>query len=213
MSRAVDPALHTAVLAALEGALNRALALSPRRGAELAPFADQVFALHCTSPEIDVYLHPRDGGIRLSGVHDGPVTASLRGEAADFAQLARAADPAATLINGELELQGDSAPLLELQKVLSTIDVDWEAPLVDTLGDVAGHQLAQLLRGAFGWSREAARSLARQVGEYIHEEARLSPPRAELEDFCADVRELDERVNRLQSRTARLRRQLDKLRS
>ena len=212
MSRAVDPALQTAVLAALEGALNRALALSPRRGGELSPFAGQVFALHCTAPEIDVYLHPGDGGIRLTGVHDGPVTTSLRGEAADFAQLARAPDPAAALINGELELQGDSAPLLELQKVLSTIDMDWEAPLVAVLGDVAGHQLAQLLRGSFSWSREAARSLARQVGEYIHEEARLSPPRAELEDFCADVRELDERVNRLQSRTARLRRQLDKLR-
>ena len=51
MSRAVDPALQTAALAALEGALNRALTLSPRRGGELAPFAGQVFALHCTAPE------------------------------------------------------------------------------------------------------------------------------------------------------------------
>ena len=53
------------------------------------------------------------------GIHEGPVTTSVRGEASDFAELATAKDPAATLINGALELQGDSAPLIELQKTLA----------------------------------------------------------------------------------------------
>ena len=52
------------------------------------------------------------------------MTASLRGEAADFAELARAPDPAAALINGELELQGDSAPLIELAESAVAIDVE-----------------------------------------------------------------------------------------
>ena len=50
------------------------------------------------------------------GVYEGPVTTSVRGVASDFAELATAKDPAATLINGRLELRGDSAPLIELQK-------------------------------------------------------------------------------------------------
>lgn len=212
MSAAPDPALRTAAIAALEAALNRGLRLAPRSGAELAPFAGEVFALHCSTPRLDIYLHPRDGGLRLTGHHDGPVTTSLRGEAADFAELASSRDPAATLINGGLELAGDSAPLIELQKVLSRLELDWEAPLVETLGDVAGHQLAEVLRHGFAWSRQAAGSLTRQLEEFIHEEARLSPPRLELEDFYGDVRELEQRVERLESRTARLRRQLDKLR-
>lgn len=210
MSAPVDPTLQTAALAALEAAINRALALTPRGGAELAPFDGQVFALHCTAPAADIYLHPGARGIRLSGMHEGPVTTSIRGQAGDFTALATSGDPAATLINGNLELEGDSAPLIALQKVLSSLDIDWEAPLVSTLGDVAGHQLAQMLRGAFSWGRQAADSLARQLEEFIHEEARLSPPRLEVEDFYADVRELGHRVDRLQLRVERLRRQLDK---
>jgi ubiquinone biosynthesis protein UbiJ len=212
MTAAIDPTLHTAALAVLETALNRALALSPGSTDELAPLADCVFALHCAAPELDIYLHPGADGIRLTGVHEGPVTTSVRGRAADFTELATSTDPAATLINGNLELDGDSAPLIELQQILAALDMDWEAPLVNTLGDVAGHQLAELLRGAFAWGKQATASLTRQLEEFIHEEARLSPPRLEVEDFYRDVQELGLRVDRLQSRTERLRRRLHTLR-
>jgi ubiquinone biosynthesis protein UbiJ len=208
----ISPTLKTAGLAALEQAVNRALALAPAGQAELSQLAGQVFALHCTAPALDVYLQPTGDGVRLMGHYDGETTTSLRGEASDFAELATADDPAATLINGGLEVGGDSAPLLRLQQIVSRLDVDWEAPLVDTFGDVAGHQLAQTLRGAAGWGRQAGASLTRQLSEFIHEEARLAPPRLELEDFYQDVGKLSERVERLQSRAERLRRRMDRLR-
>lgn len=211
MSGDINPTIHTAALAALESAVNRALELSAGSVDALAPLDGCVFALHCTSPHIDVYLEPVDNGIRLMGIYDGPVTTSIRGEASDFTELATSTDPAATLINGKLELAGDSAPLIELQKTLSHLDVDWEAPLVDTLGDVAGHQAAEILRGAFRWGKQAGDSLSRQLEEFIHEEARLSPPRLELEDFYRDVQELGIRVERLQSRARRLRKKLHEM--
>lgn len=208
MAEGINPTLHTAGLAGLESAINRALALAPGGASVLSGLQGQVFALHCTAPAVDVFLQPVADGIRLMGIYDGPVTTSIRGEAADFAELATATDPAATLINGHLELRGDSSALIALQQSLSTLEIDWEAPLVDALGDVAGHQLATLLRGAFSWSRQAASSLTRQLDEFIHEEARLSPPRLELEDFYRDVRDLDLRVERLASRIERARRKL-----
>jgi ubiquinone biosynthesis protein UbiJ len=212
MKGGVDPTLHTAALAALEAGLNRALALSPGTTTQLAALQDCVFALRCTAPALDFYLHPGAQGIRLTGVHYGPITTSIRGTASDFTELASADDPTATLINGGLALEGDSAPLIELQHILSTLDVDWEAPLVTAFGDVAGHQLAQMLRHAFGWGRQASSGLTRQLAEFIHEEARLSPPPLEVEDFFRDVQELEMRVDRLESRTERLRRRLQKLR-
>jgi ubiquinone biosynthesis protein UbiJ len=212
MSGDINPTLHTAAIAALETALNRALQLAPHSAAGLGQLSDCVFALHCTSPSLDVYLQPAADGIRLMGLYDGPVTTSVRGEASDFTELVTSTDPTATLINGQLELQGDSAPLIELQQILATLDIDWEAPLVSTLGDVAGHQVAQMLRGAFAWGKQASGSLARQLDEFIHEEARLTPPRLELEDFYRDVQELGLRVDRLQSRTDRMRQRLQKLR-
>ena len=178
----------------------------------MARLEDCVFALHCTAPSLEIYLHPGAQGIRLTGVHSGPVTTSVTGEASDFTELATSSDPTATLINGGLELEGDSAPLIELQQILATLDMDWEAPLVTTLGDVAGHQLAQMLRSAFAWGRQASASMSRQLEEFIHEEARLSPPRLEVEDFYRDVRELEHACDRLQSRTERLRQRLQTLR-
>lgn len=213
MSAAIDPALQTAALAALEKALNSALDLAPGGRAKLAALEGRVFALHCTAPPLDVYLLPERERLRLMGVYEGPVTTSVRGVASDFAELATAADPAAALINGRLALHGDSAPLIELQKILAGLEVDWEAPLVRALGDVAGHQLAQTLRAAFSWGRQATDSLNRQLDEFIHEEARLSPPRLELEDFYREVQELGLRVDRLESRTRRLRKRLQQLRS
>ncbi len=208
MAEGINPTLHTAGLAALESTLNRALDLAPGAAAALAPLDGQVFALHCTAPALDVYLQPLESGIRLMGVYEGDVTTSIRGEASDFSELAMSSDPAATLINGKLALRGDSSALIELQRALSSLEIDWEAPLVDSLGDVAGHQVATVLRGAFSWGQQAASSLGRQIEEFIHEEARLSPPKLELEDFYRDVRELDLRVERLGSRLQRARRKL-----
>ena len=211
MIGSIDPALYTAGLAALETTLNRALELAPQSREELARLEDSVIALQCTAPELQVFLQPDSKGIRIMGAYDGPVTTRVCGVASDFAELVTAVDPAATLINGQLELSGDSAPLLELQKILAGLDMDWEAPLVDTLGDIAGHQLAQLLRATYGWGRQASSGLRRQLDEFIHEEARLSPPRLELEDFYRDIQALDLQVERLESRTRRLRKRLRQL--
>jgi len=209
---AIDPTVQTAALAALEVALERALSLAPGADDALEPLHGQVFALHCTAPEVDIYLLPGADGIRINGHYEGPVTTRLRGALSEFTALATAEDPAATLINGGLELKGDSAPLLELQRIVTGLDVDWEAPLVDVFGDVAGHQLASSLRSAARWSRQAGGGLARQLEEFIHEEARFSPPRLELEDFYRDVQDLGLRVDRLASRMARLKRKLQGLR-
>lgn len=207
----IDPALQTAALAALEAALNHALSLAPKALELLQPQHGNVFALHCTAPSVSAFLHITETGVRLAGIHEGSVTTSITGAAADFQELATSSDPTATLINGGLELEGDSAPLIELQKILSGLDMDWEAPLVDTLGDVAGHQIAALLRHAFSWGQQASRSLQRQLGEFIHEEARLCPPALELEDFYTDVKSLVQRVERAMSRADRLQARIARL--
>lgn len=211
MNGSIDPTLQTAALAALEAGLNRALSLAPATARQLESQSGNVYALHCLSPPIDAYLHIVEQGVRLASIHDGNVTTSITGKAGDFRELATSRDPTASLINGGLELEGDSAPLIELQKILSGLEMDWEAPLVDTLGDVAGHQIAQLLRHAFSWGQQASQSLERQLGEFIHEEARLCPPKLELEDFYTDVTALVQRVERLQSRSKRLQARIARL--
>jgi len=200
----INPTLHTGAIATLEAAANRALSLDPTGAERLAALSGKVFRLDCTSPELDIYLVPEAGKLKFMGYWDGEVTTAIRGSAADFADLAGASDPTTALINGAIELEGDSAPLIELQQVISGLDLDWEAPLVDTFGDIAGHQLAEGLRGLFSWGRQASASISRQLEEFIHEEARLSPPRQEVEDFYTDLEQLNQRVDRLQARMRKL---------
>ncbi|MGB0765090.1 MAG: ubiquinone biosynthesis accessory factor UbiJ, partial [Luminiphilus sp.] len=112
------------------------------------------------------------------------------------------------LINSDLEILGNTSPLLALQALVSRMQPDWEAPLVEALGDVAGHQLANLLRGIFRWGQASSKSLRRQLSEFILEEGQLSPPAAELEHFFEQVTALGLRVDRLESRLQRLARRL-----
>ena len=203
--------IQLACLAGLEAAMNRALDLDPRAQKSIADLQGKVFHLKCTKPELELFLHPQAHGVRLTGIWEGEVSTAIAGEAADFAELASSSDAAASLINGKLELHGDSAPLIELQGILSRLDMDWEAPLVDAFGDVVGHQLAQGLRGLFGWGRQAAGSIHRQVEEFIIEEARLTPSRLEVEDFYQDVQALSQKVERMQAKAEKLVKDLEPL--
>jgi ubiquinone biosynthesis protein UbiJ len=213
MTEVRAPTLHTAGLAALERAANAALELSPHSKRALAALSGQVVALECTKPALTVFISSDDSGqLRIQGLHEGEVATRVRGTAGDFAELAGSEDPAATLINGGLSLEGSSATLIAMQQVFSELDVDWEAPLVRVLGDVAGHQLAQMLRGALAWSAQASRSLQRQLSEFALEEAALTPPRLALEDFYRDVRRLEERSERLERQLARARERVARLR-
>lgn len=205
-----DPAVISAVAASLEAAVNRALELAPSARKDLAELGGTLLIIECTSPRVDIFIAiESDGALNIRAYSEAKATTCVRGSLEDFLGLATAEDPAATLINSNLEIIGNSAPLIALQQIITHMDIDWEAPLVDLLGDVAGHQLAQMLRNVFSWGQGAGKSLRRQLSEFILEEGRLSPPKAELEHFYSEVQSVSLRVDRLQSRLTRLAKRLN----
>ncbi|MEL0190756.1 MAG: SCP2 sterol-binding domain-containing protein [Halieaceae bacterium] len=209
MSRGHDPAVITAVLAAVETTINKGLSLAPVAKRDLGDLAGTVIGIECTSPEVAItaIVEP-SGQLGLSHYSERTMDTKVRGSLEDFVGLATAEDPAAALINGGLELVGNTAPLIAVQQIITTMDLDWEAPLVDTLGDVMGHQIAVVLRGLFRWGKASAESFKRQLSEFILEEGRLTPPAAELDDFYEQIEQLGLRVDRLQSRVQKLARRI-----
>ena len=203
--------LNAAALAALERAINGALAMDRLGAARIAALRSQVFALHCSVPAFDVFVIPGDSGVRLLGHYEGRASCSVSGAASDFVALLGATDKASTLVNGALRIAGDSAPLLELQKALAGLDLDWEQRLGVLLGDIPAHQIGRAVRGSVRWGRGTHDSLLRHVEEFIHEEARLAPPRLEVEDFFGDLRALAQGSERLQASTRRLARRISAL--
>lgn len=200
-----DPALLSAALSAAQHTLNQAIALAPKSHQELDALSGSLLGVEITSLDLTLYIDMVSGTeVRLMMHCERATDAFVRGSAEDFVALATSDDPAATLINSGIELEGRSTRLINLQQVISKMDVDWEAPLVEALGDVTGHQLAQALRKCFHWSEGALASLKRQLSEYLLEEGQLTPPKAELEHFYDGVQSLSMRVERAQQQVEKL---------
>jgi ubiquinone biosynthesis accessory factor UbiJ len=67
-------------------------------------------------------------------------------------------------------------------------------------------QIGKLARGVTGWGLDAADRLSCSMAEYLQEESRELPSRAEVEGFLDAVDELAGAVDRLEARLGRLER-------
>lgn len=206
-----SPTLHSAALGALETAINQALKLDPSTRAALAGLEGKLFRLEISGTGLDIFIMPLAEGVQLSGQFDGNVDTHVNGTITDFVELITSDDAPSTLINGGITLQGDSAPLLELQSILHKLDLDWESALADVIGDVPAHQIGRLARKGINFGRKTADSLQRQIDEYLHEEARVLPTSTELKGFYEDVTKLNLAAERLDARVQRMQKKLDEL--
>lgn len=196
--------LNTAAMAGLERAINAALGMDARTQESIGKLAGKVLKIEITVPALCAFVIPGTAGVRVAGHHEERPDCTVSGASSDFIALLLAADKPAALVNGKLKVAGDSALLLSLEQALATLDVDWEQPLATVIGDVPAHQVGRLARGSAEFGRRARSSFERHLEEFIHEEARLAPPRAEVEDFFADLRALANRSARLEAGLRRL---------
>ena len=199
------PKLPTAAVALVERSILAALSLDPTASAKLAALGERAFHLQLTSPELDIYLLTHGDTLSLQQNYAGDVTVSLKGSLSEFIQVAQAEDSASALINGAVELHGDSAPLLELQRLIGQLDLDWEAPLVRLLGDVAGHQLAEAIRRSHRWGSDSRSALRYQLEDFLKEESDLLVAEWHIEQFSRDINQLRSDTDRLQARLRRAR--------
>ena len=207
-----DPAVIAGVCLVAESAIMQAVSLSTGTTEQLKTLHPLTVGVSCSRPLLDVFVSiDADGAISIASYREEASTVTLAGSWKDFVGVAAADDPASALINGNIRISGDTAPLLKLQNIVSDLDIDWEAPLARTLGPVAGHQLATVIRAFTRTSQNTHHRLKRQLSEFILEEGRLSPPHAEQSAFFSSVDDLVLRVDRADSRLKRIKKRLTAL--
>ena len=202
-SETLDPTVVVGILAAAEGAINRALKYAPKTQADLAKLTGQSIKIAIHQPEFQLTCllgYP----IKLQSIAESKPNASVEGNLSDYLTIVSSDDPAIALINGDLTIGGDSRLLQQLQRLLGELDIDWEAPIAAVTGDVVGHQIGRSLRGILAWGKTSRASIERQLKEFIIEEARLSPSEAELCDFYDDIRRLQQTIDRVDAKIKRL---------
>ena len=122
------------------------------------------------------------------------VTASLPADAPLRLLTERAALIAGARISGSAELAES------LSFVLRNLRWDVESDLAEVVGDVAARRLTMGGRQFAQWQGEQLKNLALNVAEYFTEEAPTIARRQDVTAFCGDVREVEERLKRLEKR-------------
>lgn len=191
------------LLPILEDAGNRLLRLDPETLKRLGDLQGRSLCIEFRDLGRRLYLEPSEAGFRLHAESATPPHVTLRGEFTTFVRLALDGARRGP-VPGELEIQGDVALGQKFQAVLHEIDLDWEEPLARLFGDPVGHALGRAVRTAYAWQVQAAKTFAQNAAEYLQEETRLAPVRAEVDTFLDAVDILRSDVDRLAARIQRL---------
>ncbi len=201
--------LQNDIVAVAEIGANRLLGYDEDALAGCRELQGQVIALEITDLEFESFCHPGVWGIRLSrNPPPRDVDARISGRLAALIELVASDDQAATSMRERVRFDGDVAVAQKLQRVLATLDIDWQEILADYTGDRIAFQLHQGLSRFGRRLRGNLDSVLMTSSEYLREEARLTPTRTEFGQFAAELTRLKHDVARSE---ARLRALLDRL--
>jgi ubiquinone biosynthesis protein UbiJ len=104
----------------------------------------------------------------------------------------------------EIDMRGDMELAQEVSFLLRNLRWDAEEDLARVVGDIAAHRIAEGARAFSRAAREAGGRGARAAAEYWTEESPLIASRVKVASFVDDVARLDEDLERLAKRVARL---------
>lgn len=194
--------LTIAALASAEKMINAALRYDPATRIGLAQLEGKIIALQITTPDITIFAMPMDDELRLMGNWDGDVDTRISGSLLALAQLSQT--EIHNLKDSGVTVMGDLLLLADIQRLVKNLDIDWEEMLSQFTGDIIGHQTAQLVRAKAGWAKDRAKNGQRLTREFLTEELRALPGKAELNDFYQQVDELRLAVDRAAARLERL---------
>lgn len=199
----VTTLLQTALLAALETALNQAIALDPAAGNALGRLSGKMLRIQCTRPALAANVMVTDRGLQLGASDEIPADATVSGPPLALLKrlLTRDTD---NLREDGIVIGGDTALVNALQEIFTDLDVDWEYRLSKVIGDIPTQLLSDGITSTSAFLKRTGENVVQDVDDYLHEEKKLFPDAVQLQGFYRRIDALRLRVDRLQARTAAL---------
>jgi ubiquinone biosynthesis protein UbiJ len=183
--------------------LNRGIAASSRAQALCERLEGRALAVHVEGLPLKFVARVASRQIALLRAGEVVPDSTVSGTPLSLLALA-GPDSERQLRSSAVTVSGDAEIAQSFQELLRAARPDLEEELSRLIGDVAAHQIGNLVRAASGWGRKAAETFTANVSEYLQEESRDLVTRTEIEEFLAGVDELREAADRLQARVARL---------
>jgi ubiquinone biosynthesis accessory factor UbiJ len=183
--------------------LNRNVALSTRAQALAGRLEGRSLVVHVEGLPLKVRASISSGQIALSQAAEETTDATVSGTPISLLSLI-GSDARVRLRSSPVTIHGDAEIAEGFQELLRVARPELEEELSRHVGDVAAHQIGNMIRGITGWGRNAAATFAANVGEYLQEEGRDLVTRTEMDEFLHEIDEQREAADRLEARLARL---------
>ena len=200
--------LPTPVAGIIEIALNRALQLDDHTLKQIVLLQGKVIAIELSGLDLIFYLAPALDGVQVLTECENGADTTIRGTPISLLQTA-ISDDRKTLFKGEVVIDGDMALGQKFQKILDGLEMDWEEPLSQVIGDIAAHQVGEVVRGFAGFAKSAFESLTMSTSEYFQEETKDVVNPVELERFTDKIDVLRADTDRLEARFKRIKNKIE----
>lgn len=201
--------VNAVALSGFETAINTALKYDPATQKKLQSLDQQVLLIDCALPPVQIAIEAHKQGVNLHKDWQGEATITLSGSLVALANLAINSKDSSSFADSGVKVSGNLEALRQLNELLSTLDIDWEAALAELLGDIPAHIIGEVVRKSAKFSadnRERATSALREISQ---EELKLTPTPDEYNLFKQDVRQLASDTDRLMAKIQRLKTKIE----
>jgi ubiquinone biosynthesis protein UbiJ len=192
------------IIATLEAALNRYIALDDNVSDFLAPLNGKVVAITITPFNETIYLCPSSDSIQCLDVVTQAIDTRITGSFMSLGLMSLSGKPMNAFFSGEVTIDGDINTGRKFQDLFAKLDINLEDKLARFTGENVAHNLAEFFRAGKEWGKESLETFKLNTSEFLQEETQELPAKAEAEIFYTAVDELRTNFDRLQSRVERL---------
>jgi len=220
------------ILSAIETALNAWLKLDGESLQKCEEIEGKIIRLHITGLDLNLFFLPAVSGIQVMGnypdktldingdneeeestdktdktFYTGEVDATIHGSPMALMKLSRADNAGASMLESDVEIEGDMRTAEKFSAILKEVDIDWEELLSKLVGDIIANQAGQVVRSGSDWFNDSIEAMKLNTSEYLSEESKLTPAEAEIEHYKDEVDKLRMDIDRLEAKINNLQEQ------
>lgn len=199
----ISPSIDSALCATIESSINTLLKHDPALLTALTQFSGKRIRIQ-SDDWLILVITIEEHGFHLSLQDEDICDTTIFGSVAELLEVALASDKADALMNGNIDISGSSALVLDLAKIVQQMDIDWEAMLSPVTGGMVAHQIGKGLRGLMKWGKESKKTLTTTSKEYLEDEIQMLVPKPLAEHFSQQVADLRLATDRAEARLEQL---------
>ena len=189
------------VAQAIQKALNKYLMYQSQPNESFASLHDKVIGFDITTLDKRLFFIPQqDGTVEVRAKYQDVPSAMIKARLSDLIHLALDTPGRSS----HAEISGDVKLADKFQRMLATVEFDWEELLVPWIGDAMANEVGKGVGDFFDWGKHFQTSFANNVREYLVDETQAVATADDVETFISEVNELRSAIDRCEAKMKHL---------